>query len=177
MPGFYITGREQGNSLANPNSKNEVRRTHRWVFDCIHPTLSRPVLLVLKSAQRPSVQTQEAEMHHNQEQIYYAGKHTWEPISLSWYDVEQGDGDVSYAVWQWYNQVVDFNKMTVAPPNVYKATIATLQMLDGEGNSNETWSIYNGWPSASNWNALDYTGTELQLIEVKYRFDRALKTR
>ena len=173
MPGFAITGME--NPAQNPASLNEVRRTHRWAFTTMG-MLKNPaeVLLVLKSAQRPSFNFEEPSMHHNQEQIYFAGKHTWEPISLSWYDVEQAP-DVSARVWEWLGTIIDLYGMTVAPPSEYKAALASLEMLDGRGNATETWTIFNGWPQMSNWNALDYTSTDLQLIEVKYRFDRAVK--
>lgn len=169
MPGFRILGGEMG-----PAPLAEVRRTHRWVFQALGELTRREILLVLKSASRPSFQFEEPAMHHNQEQIYFAGKHTWEPVSLSWYDVEQ-DPDVSDAMYQWLKACIDLTRMTVNPPQSYKSKIAMLEMLDGLGNQTELWNMYQGWPQAVNWNGLDYSSSELQLIEVKYRYDRAIK--
>ena len=171
MPGFNIHGEGNG-----PNSLAEVRRTHRWIFEG-HPSVSGPVMLVLQKAARPNMTFEEPVMHHNQEQVYFAGKHSWESIGMSYYDVEQSP-DVSAAMWAWMNvcmSLVGANAAAVQPPSAYKAQTVNLNMQDGMGNSTETWAIYNGWPQNINWGGLDYTSTELQLIEVKYRFDRAVK--
>jgi len=169
MPGFVINGEGVG-----PNSLAEVRRTHRWLFEST-THLSSDVLLVLKEASRPSVEFEQPEMHHNQERVYFAGKHEWEPISLQWYDVEQ-DPDVSAAMWDWMEICLSFSgetAMQMRAPNQYKATTSMLQMRNGLGNATETWEIYNGWPQQLNWGELDYAETDLQLIEVEFRFDRA----
>lgn len=174
MPGFAITGHELWGADQNPASLNEVRRQHRWLFEALGYMTARNVLLVLKSASRPSFQFEEPVMHHNQEQVYFAGKHTWEPISLSWYDVQQ-DPDVSHSIYEWLGNCINLDQMWVNPPRGYKDKLATLKMVDGRGDSNEEWTLWNGWPQSVNWNAVDYSTSDLQLIEVKYRFDRATK--
>ncbi|MEE8578019.1 MAG: phage tail protein [candidate division Zixibacteria bacterium] len=169
MPGFKINNQGEG-----PSSTAEVRRTHRWLWETLNDQVGQEVLVVLKSASRPVFNFEEPVMHHNQEQVYFAGKQNWEPISMSWYDVEQAP-DVSAAMYDWLQTVVTINEANVAPPQDYKKT-SSLNMIDGEGTTTETWKMYNGWPQNTNWGALDYTSTELQLIEVKYRFDRAERT-
>jgi len=173
MPGFNIAGEGRG-----PNSTAEVRRTHRWVLRS-STTLpnQEEVAVVLKSASRPSLTFEEPPMHHNQEQVYFAGKHTWEAISLAWYDVEQKP-NVSKAMWDWIEICTQFtgsNAASVAPPSKYKATESHLEMLDGMGTTTEDWAIYNGWPQQMNWGSLDYTSSDLQIIECKFRYDRAAR--
>lgn len=176
MPGFVIGGTGgEPNFGPGPNSLIEVRRTHRWVFETLGHLTDRKVMLVLKSAQRPSFTFEEPEMHHNQEKIYFAGKQSWESISMSFYDVEQSP-DVSAAIYDWLQTVSDLAQVCVASPADYKDKEAILAMTTGCGDVTEEWTIYNGWPQMVNWNALDYTSTDLQLIEVKYRFDRALRS-
>ncbi len=166
MPGFTINGTGGG-----PNALSEVRRTHRWIFQST-THLRQNVLLVLKSCSRPSLTFEEPAMHHNQEQVYYAGKHTWEPLSMSWYDMEQNP-DISQAMYEWLEKCLIVADANVQPPSVFKSTQSSLQMRDGLGNATETWQIYYGWPQALNWGSLDYSSSDLQLIEVKFRFDRA----
>jgi len=116
-------------------------------------------------------------MHHNQEQIYFAGKHTWEALALSWYDVEQNP-DVSGAMHDWLEKcmmLTGANAANVSVPKEYKATKSVLRMVKGDNSDSEKWAIYNGWPQAINWGALDYTSSDLQLIEVKFRYDRAVR--
>ena len=170
MPGFKIAGQGTG-----PNATAEMRRTHRWEFQTIGGGTLAQVRLLLKTASRPSFALEEAQMHHNQEQVYYAGKQTWEPLALSWYDAEQ-DPDVSQSMWDWINKCADIKNANVNPPSAYKADEARLQMLDGVGTATETWTMYNGWPQQSNWGGLDYSSNEIQLIEIKFRFDRAIRT-
>jgi len=173
MPGFMINGDQRD----QPNSVAEVRRTHRWVFKTIGTLKNRDVCLVLKSASRPSITFEEPPMHHNQEQIYFAGKHTWEPLAMAWYDVEQ-EPDVSKAMWDWMEVCMPLTEgkaANVNTPRAYKSSQADLEMIKGNGDRSEAWEIYNGWPQAINWNALDYSASDLQLIEVKYRYDRAVR--
>ena len=113
-------------------------------------------------------------MHHNQEQAYFAGKQSWEPITLKWYDVEQ-DPDVSAGIYSWLESVTNIPSANVNPPAFYKRT-ATLSMVDGFEQPTETWSISNTWPQAVNWGELDYTATDLAVIEATMRFDRATRT-
>jgi len=172
MPGFMVNGQGRG-----PRATAEVRRTHRWIFQTLGKDLEKNVRLVLKSASRPSISFEEPSMHHIQEQVYFAGKHTFEPLDLSWYDVEQ-DPDVSKAMFEWLEKCLTLtggNAMNIEPPDRYKAGESKLQMIDGKGSATETWAIYNGWPQSINWGALDYTSSDLQLIEVKYRYDRAAR--
>lgn len=177
MPGFLIGGT---GSPGDPNSIVEVRRTYRWVFQALGYAAA-DILVYLKSASRPSFSFDEPEMHHNQEKIYFAGKQTWEAISLTWYDVEQSP-DVSAALWSWLNSVSNIATVCVQAPGAasqgpgYKNKLAYLAMLDGCGNADELWTIYNGWPQSVNWNALDYSSTDLQLIEAKLRYDRAIRS-
>ena len=172
MPGFSINGTGQG-----PSAVIETRRKHRWLFRTIADDqyISRVQCLILQSAQRPNFKLDEPEMHHNQEVAYFAGKQTWEPVTLTWYDAEQ-EMDVSRAIYLWLNSVVNLELADVAPPRNYKKQ-AELGMTSGVGyDTSETWMMHNCWPKEVNWGELDYTNTEICTIEVQMRYDRALKT-
>ena len=166
MPGFNINGG------SGPAANLETRRKHRWNFQTL-PGIGQSALLVLQSAQRPNFKFEEPEMHHNQEVAYFAGKQSWEPITLTWYDVEQ-DPDISSTLYTWLQTVVTITSANVVPPSSYKKQ-ASLQMVDGGGTANETWTIYNCWPKEVNWQDLDYTVTDIATIEAQMRYDRAIR--
>jgi hypothetical protein len=168
MPGFKICGKGDG-----PNHVSEVRRKHRWLFKTFENMVTPQVLLVLKAATRPQFDLEQPEMHHNQEVIYYAGKQKWEPCKLSWYDVEQ-DPDVSKAIYEWLQKFINLDTANVEVPNTYKK-LAELSMVNGQGESKETWKMCGAWPASINWGDLDYSNTELQMIEVTIRYDRATR--
>lgn len=173
MPGFNICGTGEG-----PAATMETRRKHRWVFealidDGIFPRAER---LILQKAQRPNFKFEEPEMHHNQEVAYFAGKQSWEPITLTWYDAEQ-PADVSQSIWNWIELVVNFAQADVNPPAAYKKE-ALLGMTSGIGYAtSEQWRLCNCWPKSTNWGELDYTNTEIATIDCEMRFDRAMKTK
>ncbi len=185
MPGFNICGEGFG-----PSARTEVRRKHRWVFETLSignsgDQFEQDELLYLLKAQRPHLKFEEPTMHHDQEQAYYAGKHSWEPVTMSWYDIEQ-DPDISQRLWDWAEAVVDFSRACVNPPSMYKGE-AKLSMISGcsgsgagGGNAGgaritESWLFCNCWPKDLNWGDLDYADTELATIEATMRFDRAKK--
>ena len=168
MPGFNICGTGSG-----PASNLETRRKHRWVFRTLG-TVPANALLVLQSASRPNFKFAEPEMHHDQEVAYFAGKQTWEPVSMKWYDVEQ-DPDVSDTIYTWLNTVCTLTTATVNAPQAYKRQ-ATLEMIGAAGNTTETWTMCNAWPKEVNWGDLDYTATDISTIEATMRYDRAMKS-
>jgi hypothetical protein len=167
MPGFNI----EGAWAEGPNSMTELRRKHRWLFTI--PSALVRATLYLQKAQRPQVKFGEAIMHHDQEQAYFAGKSEWSPISLEFYDAEQSP-DVSKFIWDWVNRVCQIPAVTVDPPGRYKKK-AQLEMRDGKGKATETWSLWNCWPVDTNWNELDYSSSDIALITVSMRFDRAVR--
>lgn len=169
MPGFNIGG---GAGPSAPSAILETRRKHRWVW--VTPDVMGRAGLHLKKAARPHFKYDRVNMHHIQEVAWFAGKQSWDPITLEWYDIENKP-DVSQAVINWVKTVtVNFTNADLGFPDEYKAT-STLSMLDGEGNVNEIWDILNSWPTDINWNELDYTSSEIQLITVQLSYDRAIR--
>jgi hypothetical protein len=184
MPGFNLE--QGGQTNRDKYNKAEFRRKHRWRVAEGGPTDLAPASwLYLQKCSRPSFKYNEAIVHHDQEQAYFAGKQEWETITFTFYDVEMagGDvGDISNALYQWVagglsdGQVAEHQNAKVAKPDVYKKKLI-LQMTDGSGDDTEEWELKGAWPQSVNWLDLDYTNTEVQLIEVVIRYDRAVKTK
>lgn len=178
MPGFLING-TGGDDPDGPSHVLETRRKHRWRFSAVSlqgPGSGAPgskVMLVLQKASRPKQSYEEAIMHHNQEEVYFAGKTKWDAITLGFYDAQQ-DPDSSAAMWDWVNTVGEIPFADVVDPIGYKGT-SDLEMLDGRGDPKETWHLYGVWPQSTNWQDLDYTSSEIAMIEVTMRFDRAVR--
>lgn len=177
MPGFatpYDSALHAGRNA--PNARAETKRKHRWIFtvfwDGALGNLQNSSVY-LQTAQRPHAVTEEAVMHHDEEQVYFAGKYHWEPLSLVFYD-SQDPVNTSQAIWDWFNSVVSVPNAAVALPSEYKKQ-CLLDMTDGSGGSIEGWQIDNCWPIDVNWNDLDYTNTEIQTVDVSMKFDRATK--
>lgn len=165
MPGFNIGGAE------GPSNVNEFRRKHRFRITTLGAAWDRQGLLLLKTASRPKFTLEEPVVHHDQEQAYFAGKQSWDPINISWYDSEN-NVDESANVYKWLNTVVAIDRATTSVPADYKID-CQLEMSTAAGGPSETWILYGTWPKEVNWGDLDYENTEIALIECTIRFDRA----
>jgi hypothetical protein len=178
MPGFNVQG--GGATNVDKNNKAEFRRKHRWRVAAHDGSGLEPVdWLYLQKAARPSFKYLEAIVHHDQEQAYFAGKQEWETITLTFYDVESGGGgqDISRAIYNWIaagtgGAVGKHEDATMQVPNAYKKDLE-LDLTKADGTSSEHWTLFGCWPLSVNFQELDYTNTEIQLIEVVVRFDRA----
>lgn len=173
MPGFRYE--ESQETDQNKNAKVETRRKHRWRFTT--GFLNPGEWIYLKSASRPSFTLETPEMHHDQEVAYFAGKQTFEEMSLEFYDVL--NPDLSERLYQWIagganGAVTDLADATVNTPSSYKQEVR-LEMTDGDGGALDRWRLLGAWPKDTNWNEMDYGDTELQTISVTLRFDRAIK--
>jgi hypothetical protein len=170
MPGFKIGG--SGDPAV---STIESHRKHRWLFSVISggSDVTKKESVYLSSAQRPHAIIDEAIMHHDQEQVYFAGKHHWDPITLVFYDV-YGEGETSSAIWKWLNKGVDIKNATAGLAADYKKD-STLELNDAKGTANETWKIYNSWAIDVNYNDLDYSNSEIATIDVSMKYDRAVR--
>jgi len=171
MPGFMINGTGADKIGGKASATVETRRAYRWVFKDISDGPPAQALVYLKTCSRPHVILEPIEMHHNQERAWFAGKTNWEPITMSWYDMEQ-DPDTSKGVYDWLEIVSVIKDANVALPEEYKKT-GDLAMLDHAGEVSEQWKIYNCWPHDINWNELDFSSNEIILISISMRYDRA----
>jgi hypothetical protein len=174
MPGFNPPPKSvQHGGLDAPNGLAETKRKHRWIFTMLGEK-HKNACVYLSTAQRPHLTFEEPVMHHDQEVAYFAGKQTWEPITLVFYDT-LNPTDTSVEIYEWLYTVCNLENVQVSDPGVYKKT-TELGMTDGNGEIIENWTFYHSWPKEVNWNELDYGNTEIGTIDVIMRFDRALKT-
>lgn len=170
MPGFNISGTGGDSGEGAPTNVVETRRKHRWRFTTLEPVAS--ILLVLQKANRPNFVFEEPEMHHNEEKAYFAGKRSWEPVTMTWYDTVENQ-DATKKLYSWLDEKTgSIKQANTKKPSDYKKE-AKLEMLLGDGTKIETWIMHGCWPKSINWGDLDYTSTDIQLIECNMRYDRA----
>lgn len=179
MAGFNIQG---GINNGNKNNVVESRRKHRWLFTLVG-AMTQSECVYLKTANRPKFEFEEAVMHHDQEEAYFAGKQKWNTLSLEWYDIQQNP-DISAKLYDWLNIVNPTLKASsggcVYPPSIYKKE-GNLKMTCGEGgSSDEEWNFYGLWPKSCDWQQLSYTdggADSICTIKVEARYDKAIRVR
>ena len=126
---------------------------------------------------RPNLTFEEITMHRDNSTAYVAGKHTWDPISLTIED--DITGLASYAV---QGQLETQQRLIGADVGTWLNSAATgkdykfamtISQLDGNEGVVETWKLEGCWIVSSNYGDLDYSSSDAATIELSIRYDHA----
>jgi hypothetical protein len=130
-------------------------------------------------AARPQVKFSQQKIEVYNSTINYAGKPTWDPITIKLRD--DVSGSVSKLIGEQIQKQFDFfEQSSAAAAGDYKFTLR-IEMLDGgNGSQNvgilETWELYGCYVESSNWQDLKYSAQEAATIDISIRFDNAVQT-
>jgi hypothetical protein len=111
--------------------------------------------------------------------VYVAGKHTWEPITLTLRD--DVNNSVSKLVGEQIQKQFDFFEQSSAASGIdYKFT-SRIEMLDGGNGAStpgilETWELYGSYVESVNYNTLAYNTSDPATITLSIRYDNAVQT-
>lgn len=136
--------------------------------------ISTPLDLTAQVQQvsRPTVQTDNVQVHSYNSVAYFAGKPIWNTIELVVRD------DVTNAVskivgHQEQKQMNHFQQTSPLAGSNYKFDMK-IETLDG-GNTAvlETWNLENCWLEGVNWGEFNYANNDVVTISMTIRFDNA----
>jgi len=159
------------------NSNLIHKRKFRWTFEIngVGCPFQVPASFV-KVAARPSLSIEETEINYLNGKTWIPGKGTWENITVTYYDVANNAND---DLWTWLATVYDFTD----PVNLRQASArseyageAILQLYDGCGVPVERWFMGDCWPTAVNWQDLDYSNSEECTLELTLRYSQVKYT-
>tara|TARA_R110002072_G_scaffold58995_1_gene150027 strand:- start:2140 stop:2691 length:552 start_codon:yes stop_codon:yes gene_type:complete len=111
--------------------------------------------------------------------VYVAGKHTWEPITITLRD--DVNNSVTKLVGEQIQKQFDFFEQSSAASGIdYKFT-GRIEMLDGGNGASapnvlETWEMYGAYIENVNYNTLAYNTSEPATITMSVRYDNAIQT-
>lgn len=144
--------------------------------------VSKPTTELTKqvvTAARPQVQFENQTIHVYNSQIKYAGKHTWQPMTISLRD--DVGGNVTKLVGEQLQKQFDFYEQASAASGIDYKFQTRIEMLDG-GNGNyepqvlETWEISGCYLQQVNYNELAYAESTPMEIALTIEFDNAIQT-
>lgn len=126
----------------------------------------------VQSVSKPKVSHEEVPVHSYNSTAYYAGKHTWEPITLVVKD------DVTNAVsrmvgHQLQKQLNHFEQTGFMAGMNYKFTTIIESMDGGNDVVLETWTLEGCFLQNTDYMELDYSDSSFQTITMSIRFDNA----
>lgn len=131
------------------------------------------------SASRPQVEFDEMEIHTYNTRAYLAGKHAWQPITITLR--EDVNNRVQKLVGEQLQKQFDFFEQSSAASGIdYKFT-TRIEILDGGNGANtpnvlETFELYGCFVQNANYNELDYSNSEPVTVELSIRYDNAVQT-
>ena len=169
-----------GFGLLHPKQKNRWRVTFVGLGRLVGgaEALSREITRQATTVSRPNLTFEDIALHRYNSVAYVAGKHSWDPMSLT---VEDDiTGLCSSAIQaqletqqrlvgadlpgQWLN--------TAATGSDYKfGTI--LDMLDGNEGIVERWKVEGCFLVSCDWTDLDYSDSSAVVMNLSIRFDHA----
>lgn len=128
---------------------------------------------------RPNISFEPIVVDVYNSKINLAGRHTWDPITLTIRD--DATGAVSKLIGEQLQKQFDFYEQASARAGIdYKFT-TRIEMLDGgngafEANVLETWELYGCFVQSANYNSLAYSTNDVVTISMNIQFDNAIQT-
>ena len=128
---------------------------------------------------RPNLSFDQITLDVYNSKVYMAGKHTWEPITITLRD--DVNNSVTKLVGEQIQKQFDFFEQASAASGIdYKFT-ARIEMLDGGGGSStpnvlETFELYGAYIENVNYNALAYNTSEPATITMSVSYDNCIQT-
>ena len=128
---------------------------------------------------RPSVSFDQMTVDIYNSRVYLAGKHTWEPITITLRD--DVNNSVTKLVGEQIQKQFDFFEQSSAASGIdYKFT-ARIEMLDGGNGASapnvlETWEMYGAYIENVNYNTLAYNTSDPATITMSLSYDNAIQT-
>lgn len=162
-----------GNGILHPKQKNRWRITFANLGGGAN---SQPLSMQAITVQRPILQFDEIQLDRYNSRAWIAGKYTFEPISLSFEDDVTGSASrVIQAQLQKQQWLIGAEGQWLAATgegSLYKF-VTYLDMLDGNDQVTEKWTIEGCWLQQVDYTDLDAASGEVVLITVNLRYDHA----
>jgi hypothetical protein len=131
------------------------------------------------SVARPNLTFDKITLDVYNSKVYMAGKHTWEPISITLRD--DVNNSVTKLVGEQIQKQFDFFEQASAASGIDYKFVARIEMLDGGNGSTspnvlETFELYGAYIESVNYNELTYATSEAVTITLSIAYDNCVQT-
>lgn len=162
-----------GTGILHPKHKNRWRVTFANMGGGAD---SQPVSMQAITVTRPKVQFEEITLHRYNSISYIAGKHSWDPITLTLQDDVTGTASaVVQAQLQKQQWLIGAEGQWLAASgegSLYKF-VTYLDLLDGNDQVVEKWTVEGCHLNSVGYDQLDYSVGEPVTLELTIRYDHA----
>lgn len=128
---------------------------------------------------RPNLTFEEMEIPVYNSRAYLAGRHSWDPLTLTLRD--DATGSVQRLVGEQLQKQFDFFEQSSAASGIDYKFVTRIEILDGGNGANEvgileTWECYGCFVQNANYNSLAYANNEPATVTLAIRYDNAVQT-
>lgn len=157
----------------------QPKQKHRWRATFANlggGTDSQPLSMQVVTMQRPSVSFDEVQLDRYVSRAWVGGKYTWDEMPLSVEDDVTGTAakviQEQLQKQQWLIGAEGPWLAAAGEGSLYKF-VTYLDMMDGNDQVIEKWTVEGCWLKTVNWNDLDYASSDAVKIDLTIRFDHA----
>lgn len=162
-----------GSGILHPKHKNRWRVTFANMGG---GTDSQPVSMQAVTINRPKLTFEKVTLHRYNSVSYVAGKHSWDPMALTLQDDVSGTATtVIQAQLQKQQWLIGAEGQWLAAAgegSLYKF-VTYLDMLDGNDQVIEKWTVEGCWLENVDYSDLDYSASDPVTIALSISFDHA----
>lgn len=137
-------------------------------------TMTRQVVDVT----RPNVTFEQITLEAYNSRSYLAGKHTWEPVTLTLRD--DASNHIQKMVGAQLQRQFDFYEQSSAVSGASYKFTTKIEILDGGNGANaptriDKWEMYGCYIESANYNTLAYNTNDPVTISLTIRYDNAIQ--
>jgi hypothetical protein len=176
LSNFGIPG--AGSGILHPRLKNKFRITFLNMGQLVPGTNSRNLTMQVTNITLPNLTFEEVILHRYNSTAYIAGKHSWEPITVTVEDDITGlAATVVKAQLETQQRIIGVDLdgrwlNTAATGSDYKFG-AKIEQLDGDEGVVQTWILEGAMLAGADFGDRDYSASEAATITMQVRFDHA----
>lgn len=162
-----------GTGILQPKQNNKWRVTFQNMAQL---PASQAVSMQAVTITRPTVTFKKVELHRYNSISYIAGKHEWQPTELTIEDDVTGSASAilqqQLQLQQWLIGAEGQWLAAAGEGSVYKFA-TKLDMLDGNDQVIESWTMEGCWLESVKYGDLDYSNADAVKITISISYDHA----
>ena len=162
-----------GTGILHPRQKNRWRITFANLGGGVD---SQPLSMQAVTVTRPVLAFEEIQLDRYNSRAWIAGKYTFEPITLSFEDDVTGTASKviqeQLQKQQWLIGAEGQWLAAAGEASIYKF-VTYLDMLDGNDQTTERWTVEGCWFQQVDYTDLDMAASDAVLITTTLRYDHA----
>jgi len=162
-----------GSGILQPKLKNKWRVTFANLGGGVD---SQPLSMQAITMTRPTLNFEEIQLDRYNSRAWVAGKHTFEPVTLTIED------DITGTASQVVNEQLQAQQWLIGAEGQWLASagegaaykfVSYLDLLDGNDQPVEKWTLEGCWLQNVDYTDLDYSASEAVQITMAIRYDHA----